>query len=84
MKKKLSLKELQIKSFVTALDSTGNIKSGVVITFDIVSICLVITGDSPYCPPGNEAPKKTQNCPTNVNCGGLSGRQSCVEDECMH
>lgn len=63
MKKKLSLKELEVKSFVTSLHRAEAIKSGIVIYSNaLFALCVSPTEDAAECPPTHEIPKQTDYC----------------------
>ena len=89
MKKKLTLKELEVKSFITALEAAGAIRSGALLPSDVRGgLCAFATHEGdPNCPPSNEIPKPTENCnkPTIQRpvCNLNSGLISCIDGECM-
>ena len=65
MKKKLSLNELKIKSFITSVGEKDKVKSGLDTVFNICVLSgeLCNETDNPlFCPPTLEPPNYTRYC----------------------
>lgn len=87
MKKKLSLNELKVKSFVTSVSKREKIKSGVNTNQYCAGSNLICqnTEDPVQCPPTQEPPRVTQDCiPKTLSCQSEGGLGSSPPAMCAY